>query len=105
MEKQEETPYVKRTQKMEYYEVLLQLSHAVLDKKIDINIISKISTLSLKKNKITLVSPESDFKLREATNLNSIHFSTNFGLVFKYQFANSFQLNFESTLKAVSISC
>jgi hypothetical protein len=86
-------------QKMGYYEVPLELSYAVLDKKIGINIIGGISTLFLKKNEIALVSPEANFKLGEATNLNSIHFSTNFGLGFKYQFAKSFQLNFEPMLK------
>ncbi|CAM2979301.1 hypothetical protein [Flavobacterium frigoris] len=86
-------------QKMGYYEVPLEISYAILDKKIGINIIGGVSTLFLKENEIALVSPEANFKLGEATNLNSIHFSTNFGMGFKYQFAKSFQLNFEPILK------
>lgn len=86
-------------QKMGYYEVPLELSYAVLDKKFGINIIGGISTLFLKQNEIALVSPQANFKLGEATNLNSVHFSTNFGFGFKYQFVKSFQLNFEPMLK------
>lgn len=86
-------------QKMGYYEVPLELSYAVLDKKFGINIIGGVSTLLLKQNEIALVSPQSNFKLGEANNLNSIHFSTNFGLGFKYKFVESFQLNFEPILK------
>lgn len=86
-------------QKMGYYEVPLELSYAVLAKKFGINIIGGVSTLFLNQNEIGLVSAESNFKLGEANNLNSIHFSTNFGLGFKYEFVKSFQLNFEPMIK------
>ena len=86
-------------QKMGYYEIPLEFSYAVLNKKIGINIIGGFSTLFLKQNEIVLVSPESSFKLGEANNLNSVHFSTNFGFGFKYKFVETFQLNFEPMLK------
>lgn len=86
-------------QKMGYYEVPLELSYAVLNKIISINIIGGVSTLFLKQNEIALVSPQANFKLGEATNLNTLHFSTNFGFGFKYKFAKSLQLNFEPMLK------
>ncbi|WP_413999761.1 hypothetical protein ACMDB5_04175 [Flavobacterium sp. W1B] len=86
-------------QKMGYYEVPLELSYAILDKKIGINIIGGISTLFLEENKISLISSEANLKLGEANNLNSVHFSTNFGIGFQYKFVKSFQLNFEPMVK------
>lgn len=86
-------------QKMGYYEVPLELSYAVLDKKLGINIIGGFSTLFLKQNEISLVSSQANLKLGEANNLNSIHFSTNFGLGFEYEFVKSFQINFEPMIK------
>ncbi|MFV8464258.1 hypothetical protein [Flavobacterium sp. LB1P62] len=86
-------------QKMGYYEVPLELSYALLNKKFGINVIGGISTLFLNQNKISLVSSNTNVKLGEATNLNEIHFSTNVGLGFKYQLVKSFQINFEPMVK------
>ncbi|TRX01690.1 porin family protein [Flavobacterium gawalongense] len=86
-------------QKMGYYEVPLELSYAVLNKKFGINVIGGISTLFLNQNKISLVSSDTNVKLGEAQNLNQIHFSTNVGLGFKYQLVKSFQINFEPMVK------
>lgn len=86
-------------QKMGYYEVPLELSYALLNKKFGINVIGGISTLFLNQNKISLVSSETNVKLGEAKNLNQIHFSTNVGLGFKYQLVKSFQINFEPIVK------
>jgi hypothetical protein len=86
-------------QKMGYYEVPLELSYAISDKKFGVNIIAGISTLFLNQNKISLVSPDTNLKLGEAKNLSQIHFSTNVGLGFKYQLLKSFQINFEPMIK------
>lgn len=86
-------------QKMGYYEVPLEVSYAVLDKKFGINVIGGVSTLFLSQNKISLVSSETNVKLGEAKNLNQVHFSTNVGLGFKYQIIKSFQINVEPMVK------
>lgn len=86
-------------QKMGYYEVPLELSYTVLDKKFGINIIGGVSTLFLQQNSISLISSETNVKLGEANNLSQIHFSTNVGLGFKYQIVKSFQINFEPMVK------
>jgi hypothetical protein len=86
-------------QKMGYYEVPLEISYTLLDKKFGISLIGGLSTLFLHENKISLVSSESNRPLGEATNLNPIHFSSNFGLGFRYQFMKSFQVNFEPMVK------
>lgn len=86
-------------QKMGYYEVPLEISYAVLDKKFGVKIIGGISTLFLKQNEISLISPQSTLKLGEANNLSSLHFSTNFGFGLKYEFVKSLHLNFEPIIK------
>lgn len=86
-------------QKMGYYEVPLELSYTLLNKKFGVSIIGGISTLFLNQNKVSLVSNNINLKLGEANNLNTIHFSTNVGMGFKYQFIKSFQLNIEPMVK------
>ena len=86
-------------QKMGYYEVPLEISYAIVDKKIGISLIGGISTLFLDENKVSLISSETNLKLGEANNLNAMHFSSNIGLGFKYKFVKSFQLNFEPMVK------
>jgi hypothetical protein len=86
-------------QKMGYYELPMEVSYAVLDKKFGINLIGGFSTLFLNENTISLVSPQSNIELGEAKNLNQVHFSTNVGLGFKYQITKSFQINVEPMVK------
>jgi len=86
-------------QKMGYYELPMEVSYAVLDKKFGVNLIGGFSTLFLNENTISLVSPQSNIELGEAKNLNQVHFSTNVGLGFKYQITKSFQINMEPMVK------
>ena len=86
-------------QKMGYYEIPLEVSYVILDKKFGINLIGGFSTLFLSQNKIALISNETKVNLGEANNLNPIHFSTNVGLGFKYKVLKSFQITMEPMLK------
>ncbi|HEY6141881.1 MAG TPA: hypothetical protein VIV55_00450 [Flavobacterium sp.] len=86
-------------QKMGYYELPVELSYNVLDKKFGINLIGGFSTLFLNENTISLVSPQSNIELGQAKNLNQVHFSTNVGVGFKYQIIKSFQINVEPMVK------
>ena len=86
-------------QKMGYYELPLEVSFAVLNKKFGINLIGGFSTLFLNENSISLVSSQSNILLGEAKNLNQVHFSSNVGVGFKYQITKSFQINFEPMVK------
>ena len=86
-------------QKMGYFELPMEVSYAVLDKKFGINLIGGFSTLFLNENTISLVSPQSNIELGQAKNLNQVHFSTNVGLGFKYQILKSFQINLEPMVK------
>lgn len=86
-------------QNMEYYEIPLELSYKVLNKKFGIDVIGGFSTLLLNDNRLMVVSDGFSAELGKANNLNSIHFSTNVGLGFRYRFWKSFQANFEPTFK------
>ena len=86
-------------QKMGYYELPMEVSYAIFDKKFGVNLIGGFSTLFLNENSISLVSSQSNIELGEAKNLNQVHFSTNVGLGFKYQFTKSFQINVEPMVK------
>ncbi len=86
-------------QKMGYFELPMEVSYAVLDKKFGINLIGGFSTLFLNENTISLESSDSNIELGEAKNLSQVHFSSNVGLGFKYQITKSFQINVEPIVK------
>jgi hypothetical protein len=86
-------------QKMGYFELPMEISYAVLDKKFGINLIGGFSTLFLNENAISLESSQSSILLGEAKNLSQVHFSSNVGLGFRYQFTKSFQINVEPIVK------
>lgn len=86
-------------QKMGYYEVPIEMSYAILDKKFGINLIGGLSTLFLNENEVSVISSTMTATLGKANNLSDVHFSTNIGLGFKYKFFKSFEANFEPTFK------
>jgi hypothetical protein len=86
-------------QKMGYYEVPVELTYAILNKRFGIKVIGGVSTFFLNENKISLVSDNMNTDLGKANNLNDVHFSTNFGLGIKYDFLKSFEFNVEPTVK------
>lgn len=86
-------------QKMGFYELPLELSYALLNKKFGISVIGGISTFFLNQNETYIRSNNPDIPYGVANNINSIHFSTNFGMGFKYKFVKSFQFNVEPMIK------
>ena len=87
-------------QKTGYVEVPVEMAYALLDKKFGIDIIGGVSTLFLNDNNVSVVSNQGyATNVGQAQNLNSIHFSTNIGVGFKYRFFKSFEANFEPMFK------
>lgn len=86
-------------QRMGYYEVPLELSYALVNRKFGVQIIGGLSTLFLNENSVSVQSVTTTMSLGKANNLNQVHFSGNAGLGFRYQFWNSFEAHFEPTLK------
>ena len=86
-------------QKIGYVEVPVEMTYQLLDKKFGMELIGGVSTLFLNRNEVSLVSPGLDMTIGEADNLNSVHFSTNVGVGFRYNFLKSFQANVEPMFK------
>jgi hypothetical protein len=86
-------------QEFGYYEIPFELSYAVINKKIKVNVITGLSTLFLDENAISLTSQKYNMTLGEANNVNKINFSTNVGLGINYNLYKSFYLNLDSILK------
>ena len=86
-------------QNISYIEVPLELSYKLLDKKFGIEVIGGMSTLFLNQNNISLVANGIEMEVGRANNLNNIHFSSNVGLGFKYNFWRSFNANFQPMFK------
>lgn len=86
-------------QELSYIEVPLELSYKILDKKFGIDLIGGVSTLFLNANSISLISDGMEMNIGKANNLNDIHFSSNVGLGFKYNFWKSFNANFQPMFK------
>jgi len=86
-------------QRMGYYEVPLELSFAVINRKFGVHVIGGFSTLFLNENSVSVQSPNATLSLGKANNLNDVHFSSNIGLGLKYEFWKSFEAHFEPTFK------
>lgn len=86
-------------QKMQYLELPVELSYSLINKKFGVALKGGFSTLILTENKISIVSESQQMEIGKATNLNNMHFSTNLGLGFSYNFIKNFQLNLEPMLK------
>jgi len=86
-------------QNISYIEVPLEISYKLLNKKFGIEVIGGMSTLFLNNNTVLLVTDGMEMNVGKANNLNNIHFSSNVGLGFKYNFWNSFNANFQPMFK------
>lgn len=86
-------------QKINYYEVPLELKYALLNRKFGINLIGGVSTLFLGDNEISVEAGDFKSTLGEANNLSSVSFTTNIGLGVHYKFSRKFRFNIEPMFK------
>ena len=86
-------------QSVGYLEFPVEVSYKLIDKKFGMKIITGFSTLLLNNNEVSLNSDSRKIVLGDANNLNNVHYSTNFGIGFKYSFWKSFEANIEPTVK------
>ena len=87
------------SQQLGYLEVPFELSYKVIDKKFSVDVIGGMSTLFLNNNSVSIVSNQMEMEIGSATNLSSIHYSTNLGMGFSYSFLKSFQANVNPMFK------
>ncbi|MFB9051937.1 hypothetical protein ACFFVB_02485 [Formosa undariae] len=86
-------------QNINYFEVPLEIEYNILDTRFGINIIGGFSTFILDDNSIYSEINATKTFIGEATNINDISFSTNFGIGFDYNFSKRFNFNLEPTFK------
>jgi hypothetical protein len=75
------------------------MQYNLLDRKWGINLIGGLSSLFLVENSVSLQSGEAVTEIGEATNMNSLNFSTNLGLGFYYRLNSSFEVNLQPMFK------
>ncbi len=86
-------------QQFGYIEVPLELKYALVNKRFGLSFIGGLSSLFLTDNSLAVNSRAQNTDIGEATNLNSVNFSTNFGLGVHYNFTPKLKLNFEPVFK------
>jgi hypothetical protein len=86
-------------QRMGYFEMPMEISYKLVDKKFGVELIGGMSTLFLNKNEVFLEADGMNMKIGEASNLNPMHFSTNLGIGLNYGFYKNFQARIEPTFK------
>ncbi len=87
------------SQRISYVEVPLEMEYALVNKRFGVNVIGGVSTFILNDNKVVSEFEGRKTQIGEANNINSISFSTNFGLGIDYKFTESFKFNLEPTFK------
>lgn len=86
-------------QEFGYVEVPMELNYALIDRKLNINIVGGFSSLFLVDNSVTLESSGSSTEMGEANNLNDVNFSTNIGLGINYELNNTMKVHLEPMFK------
>lgn len=82
-----------------YYEIPVELSYKLIDKKFGLEFIGGMSSLFLNQNSISLLSNGLEMEIGQANNLNRVHFSSNVGIGLKYSFLKSLEVNFNPMFK------
>jgi len=87
-------------QSLGFIEVPLEIQYALLNKKLGINVIGGFSSFFLNNNEISSKGESGTrILLGEATNLNKISYSANFGLGLNYQVSKKIDFNLEPMFK------
>ena len=86
-------------QEFGYLEIPVEMQYNLLDRRWGINLIGGLSSLFLLENSVSLQSGGGVTELGEATNMNSLNFSTNFGFGFYYRLNSSFEVNLQPMFK------
>ncbi|MGB6268661.1 MAG: hypothetical protein WBF67_06565, partial [Olleya sp.] len=87
------------SQRMNYFEVPLEVEYKLLDNKFGVNLIGGVSTFILNDNQVVSELNGTKTTIGEANNINPISFSTNLGIGLNYKFSNAVIFNIEPTFK------
>lgn len=87
-------------QTLAYIEVPLEVEYNLLDKKFGVHVVGGFSSFFLTDNKLfSETSDGSQTILGEATNINAVSYSANFGLGLNYEMSEKINLNLEPMFK------
>jgi len=86
-------------QKTSYIEVPFEVTYKLMSDRFGVDLIGGVSTMFLNQNDVYLKGSDFTMKIGEASNLNKMHFSTNIGLGFKYNFLKRFDARIEPLFK------
>lgn len=87
------------SQNIGFFEVPVELSYALVNKKIRLNLIGGFSSLFLKRNSLSLNGLDLTMDLGAANNLNTVSISGNVGLGLNYSLQNNLHLTIEPIFK------
>ncbi|MBT8263734.1 MAG: PorT family protein, partial [Muriicola sp.] len=86
-------------QEFGYLEIPVELSYALINKKIGVNLIGGLSSLFLTNNSVILESEGIATQMGEANNINDLNLSTNIGLGIFYRVGTTMQIHVEPMFK------
>ena len=87
-------------QNLGFIEVPIEIEYSVLNTKLGLNVIGGFSTLFLSDNEIFTVENNGNRTLMgEATNVNDLSYSANFGIGIDYKLSKKLKINLEPTFK------
>ena len=87
------------TQYFEYLEIPLIIKYKIIDRKIDLNVLSGISTHFLIANDIYLDYDNMSDRFPENVNVNNMNYSGSFGIGIEYPILSKLMLNVEPRFK------
>lgn len=83
-----------------YIEIPIEIKYTLIEnKKFNTQIVAGMSSLFLNKNTLSVTTPNTALSLGKANNLNTINFSSNFGLDLDYSFHKKWKLNLNPMFK------
>ena len=87
------------SQRLDYFEIPLEVDYKLINKKIGVNLTGGFSTFFLRNNEVVSEFDGYSTYIGEATNINGISYSLNFGLGFNFPFSKKMSFNIDPKFK------
>jgi hypothetical protein len=87
------------SQRLDYFEIPLEVDYKFVNKKMGVNLIGGFSTFFLRNNEVVSEFDGFDTYIGEATNINNISYSLNFGLGFDFPLTSKMSFNIDPKFK------
>ncbi len=87
------------SQRLDYFEIPLEVDYKFIDKKMGVNLIGGFSTFFLRNNEVVSEFDGFNTYIGEATNINNISYSLNFGLGFDFPLTKKMSFNIDPKFK------